>query len=226
MRGMDLISQVTAPRRGMRPGQTLVELRWAARGRGGAARAALLERDARGRYALATTRPALRVANRVSGVLSHRSAAQYWGWAQKAPPPAARGHVSPRPTGRPGPAQGARAALVRPRTGRRARARDVRVRTLVDCMRNLPLRRGRRHREQRRSGPTTSPSRRAADRRDDPGPWSPAHHRGGQRGDGSVRQPVRVRALRPGMLVPGLDVRAAARRHRARDDAQVPTRPR
>lgn len=40
-------------------------------------------RDARGRYALPTAKDGLRVANRMSAVLSHLSAAAYWGWELK-----------------------------------------------------------------------------------------------------------------------------------------------
>lgn len=39
--------------------------------------------DSRGRYALPAAEPALRTANRMHAVLSHRSAAAYWGWEQK-----------------------------------------------------------------------------------------------------------------------------------------------
>lgn len=42
-----------------------------------------LVRDARGRYALPEAHKGVRVANSVAGVLSHRSAAAYWGWEQK-----------------------------------------------------------------------------------------------------------------------------------------------
>src|ERR1700712_1275908 len=82
---MDLISQVTALG-GVCDRATLVRVRSVAEV-DRALRDGVLVRDARGRYALPTTRPSLRTANRVAGVLSHRSAAHYWGWAQKAPPP-------------------------------------------------------------------------------------------------------------------------------------------
>jgi hypothetical protein len=133
---MDLISQVTLLG-GVCDRATLVRLRSAAEV-DKALRTGVLERDARNRYALPTTRPALRVANRIAGVLSHRSAAQYWGWAQKSPPPLPE--------------------VTFPRTRRVDRSLrkvlvphwcelapdDVegsvtnQVRTLVDCMRNLP----------------------------------------------------------------------------------------
>ena len=43
-------------------------------------------RDARGRYALPTAESALRAANRLSAVVSHTSAAAYWGWEMKEAP--------------------------------------------------------------------------------------------------------------------------------------------
>lgn len=81
---MDLISQVTLLG-GVCDRQTLMRLRSTSKV-DAALRDGVLVRDGRGRYTLPTTRPAIRTTNRVSGVLSHRSAAQYWGWAQKAPP--------------------------------------------------------------------------------------------------------------------------------------------
>ncbi len=134
---MDLISQVTLLG-GVCDRRTLVRLR-SAREVDAALRNGTLERDARGRYTLATTRSALRTANRVSGVLSHRSAAHYWGWAQKSPP------ILPDVTF-------PRDRVVDPRLRRillphwsQLHEGDVEgsvtspSRTLVDCMRNLPL---------------------------------------------------------------------------------------
>jgi hypothetical protein len=43
----------------------------------------LLLRDARGRYSLPDAHHGVRIANSIGGVLSHRSAAAYWGWEQK-----------------------------------------------------------------------------------------------------------------------------------------------
>ena len=43
-------------------------------------------RDARGRYALRSADEALRAANRLCAVVSHESAAAYWGWELKRPP--------------------------------------------------------------------------------------------------------------------------------------------
>jgi hypothetical protein len=133
---MDLISQVTLLG-GICDRATLVGLR----GRSevdDALREGVLVRDARGRYALPTTRPALRTANRVSGVLSHRSAAQYWGWAQKTPPPLPE--VTFERTRRVDPSL--RKILVPHwcELGPDDVENGVtsQVRTLVDCMRNLP----------------------------------------------------------------------------------------
>ncbi len=42
--------------------------------------------EARGRYALPTADEALRAANRLTGVVSHRSAAAWWGWELKRQP--------------------------------------------------------------------------------------------------------------------------------------------
>ncbi len=104
-----------------------------------ALRAGTLVRTARGRYALATSREFVRRASAVSGVLSHRSAAQYWGWAQKAVPEKPEVTV-PRQRRL---SAGAR-ELVLPHWSN-LRPEDVEgivtspERTMVDCMRNLPL---------------------------------------------------------------------------------------
>jgi hypothetical protein len=104
-----------------------------------ALREGILVRDARGRYALATTRPALRTANRAAGIISHRSAAALWGWAQKRPPELPdvtfprdrRVHGSLRSVLVPHwsdlPGDDIDGAATTPK------------RTLIDCMRNLPL---------------------------------------------------------------------------------------
>jgi len=51
--------------------------------------AGLIIRDARGRYALPTAEFGRRVANRLTGVMSHTSAAAHWGWEMKLVPPRA-----------------------------------------------------------------------------------------------------------------------------------------
>lgn len=81
---MDLISQVTLMGGACRRQELL-----ALRGRSEvdtALRRGTLVATARGRYALATGPATVRRASAVGGVLSHRSAAQHWGWAQKQPP--------------------------------------------------------------------------------------------------------------------------------------------
>lgn len=134
---MDLISQVTLMG-GACDRASLVELRGRAEV-DAALRNGTLTRTARGRYTLATTREAIQLASAMAGILSHRSAALYWGWGQKAVPalpevtvPRNR-YVTP-----------AERRLIIPHW---ADLSDTDVeglvttarRTLVDCMRNLPL---------------------------------------------------------------------------------------
>jgi hypothetical protein len=77
---MDVVSQVRALG-GATTRTTIVELCGK-----GAVDEALADRrllkDARGRYSLPDTHHGVRVANSIGGVLSHRSAAAYWGWEQ------------------------------------------------------------------------------------------------------------------------------------------------
>lgn len=99
----------------------------------------ILIRTARGRYALSSSHEAVKRASGAAGILSHRSAALHWGWAQKIVP--------------------LRPEVTVPRNRRvTATSRELIVphwadlgpddvtglvttprRTLVDCMRNLPL---------------------------------------------------------------------------------------
>jgi hypothetical protein len=134
---MDLITQVVLLG-GVTDRKTILRLR-SRREVGKALQDGTLVRDGRGRYALPTAQRGVRIANGAAGVLSHRSAAQYWGWSQKSP------------AGLP--------EVTVPRTRRVVRslrriliphwadlpAHDVvkgsvttMRRTLVDCMRNLP----------------------------------------------------------------------------------------
>lgn len=97
-------------------------------------------RDSRGRYSLVDTDEALRTANRVTGVLSHTSAALHWGWKVKEAP--AKPHVTFRRKRRPTPKQ---------RKGVVAHWFDLPVdsvvdgqvttksQTLIDCLRHLPF---------------------------------------------------------------------------------------
>jgi very-short-patch-repair endonuclease len=135
---MDLISQVVLLG-GVTDRKTLIRLR-GVRAVARALRDGTLVSDRRGRYALPTAQHGVRTASSIAGVLSHRSAAQYWGWAQKTP------------DGLP--------EVTVPRNRRVDRAlRKIliphwsdlpidevvkgvvtsQLRTLVDCMRNLPL---------------------------------------------------------------------------------------
>lgn len=134
---MDLISQVTVLG-GVTDRATLVKLRSAAEV-DDALDAGVLLRDARGRYSLATTTAARRTANSVAGVLSHRSAAQCWGWAQKVPDGLPEVTVPRNRKVHPS----LRAVLIPhwsdlPPTDVEAGVTTMR-RTLVDCMRNLPF---------------------------------------------------------------------------------------
>lgn len=93
---------------------------------------------ARGRYALPDTDAAVRTAHALSGVLSHRSAALAWGWAQKQPPQLPEVAV---PANRRLTSEQRRAVRVR----RLALGPDeidgvvtTRRRTLADCLRSLP----------------------------------------------------------------------------------------
>jgi hypothetical protein len=134
---MDLTSQVTLMG-GACDRASLVALR----GRNEVDRAlrdGTLLRTARGRYVVPTSPEFVRRANAFAGVLSHRSAAQYYGWAQKAIPtkPEITVPRSRRLT------VGAR-KLVLPHWSDLP-PEDIdgivtsRERTLIDCMRNLPL---------------------------------------------------------------------------------------
>lgn len=136
-RGVDLVSHVTILGGACRRA-TLVE-RCGRREVDRALRAGMLVRVARGRYALATASQAVRAAAAYGGIVSMRSAAQRHGWGQRRVPdlpdvtfprthhldPAARrmlvphwSHIAPED-------------IVGGTTSVR--------RTLIDCMRNLPL---------------------------------------------------------------------------------------
>ncbi len=134
---MDLISQVVLLG-GACDRASLVKLRGAAEVDAAVENGTLI-RTARGRYALPASRDSVKRASAVAGVLSHRSAALHWGWAQKVVP--------------------VRPDVTVPRNRRiTVAARELVVphwsdlgdddvtgivttprRTLVDCMRNLPL---------------------------------------------------------------------------------------
>jgi very-short-patch-repair endonuclease len=96
-------------------------------------------RDAHGRYALPVADEALRAANRLSGVVSHRSAALHWGWEIKTVPNQPDVTVRRKRHLAKGQADGVELhwADLRPDdvTGM---ATSI-ERTLVDCMRSLPF---------------------------------------------------------------------------------------
>ena len=135
---MDLISQVVLLG-GVTDRTTLVNLRGTAEVRR-ALRDGILVRDGRGRYALPTAQPNLRTASSTVGVLSHRSAAAYWGWAQKTPdglaevtfPRTRRVHQSLRRVLIP------HWSDLPPDDVVKEVVTSMR-RTLVDCLRNLPF---------------------------------------------------------------------------------------
>jgi len=95
--------------------------------------------DARGRYALPEAHDALRVANAVTGVLSHTSAALHWGWEVKSVPE--KPHVTVRRKRR---LSAAQQRLIVPHW-RDLTEHDVRDgvtspwHTLEDCLRDLPF---------------------------------------------------------------------------------------
>lgn len=97
-------------------------------------------RDARGRYALPTADRALRAANRLTGVVSHRSAAAYWGWELKSQPDLPEVTV---PRNRNVPAERREEVDVTWADLRPGEVVDGRVtspaRTVVDCIRFLPF---------------------------------------------------------------------------------------
>ncbi len=105
-----------------------------------AARRGDVVRLARGRYALPTAQDGLRAAMRLTAVLSHRSAAAYWGWELKTQPPVPELTV---PRNRNVPADKRRHVQV---VWANLRPDEVvdgivtsRERTLIDCIRTLPF---------------------------------------------------------------------------------------
>ncbi len=97
-------------------------------------------RLARGRYALPTAQDGLQAAIRLTAVLSHRSAAAYWGWELKTQPPGPEVTV---PRNRNVSAETRRGVKV---TWADLRPDEVvdgivtsRERTVVDCIRTLPF---------------------------------------------------------------------------------------
>jgi very-short-patch-repair endonuclease len=96
-------------------------------------------RDARGRYAVPVAHTALRAANRLSGVVSHRSAALYWGWEVKTVPDLPEVTIKRKRHLAAGQAEGLQlhwADLGPDEVSDNVTSIE---RTLVDCMRSLPF---------------------------------------------------------------------------------------
>jgi very-short-patch-repair endonuclease len=95
--------------------------------------------DARGRYALPAADDARRAAGRLTGVVSHLSAAMAWGWEVKTPP--SRPHVTIPKSRKIEPSRRKGVTLHRANLG----SDDVDdlvtspLRTLLDCLRTLPF---------------------------------------------------------------------------------------
>lgn len=124
---------------GVADAATLRELAGRGRLRRAVARGEVL-RDARGRYALPTADVALRAANRLTAVVSHRSAAAYWGWELKEQPPRPEVTV---PRNRNLPPQrrvgvDVTWATLQPEDVHEGRVTG-RERTVLDCIRHLPF---------------------------------------------------------------------------------------
>lgn len=102
-------------------------------------RAGEIVRDAHGRYALPIADEGVRAANRLSGTVSHRSAALFWGWELKTVPK--EPDVTVRHNRVVDPSR--RKDVVLHRADLRPDEVQGRVtsreRTLVDCLRNLPF---------------------------------------------------------------------------------------
>lgn len=96
-------------------------------------------RDAHGRYALPSVDDALRAANRLSGVVSHRSAALHYGWELKTVPEQPEVTIRRKRHLTKGQADGVTlhwADLSSGQVDGPVTSRDC---TLVDCMRSLPF---------------------------------------------------------------------------------------
>lgn len=96
-------------------------------------------RDGHGRYALPVAAAALRSANRLSGTASHRTAALHWGWEVKTVPDQPDVTVPRKRHLAPGQAAGVALHWADLRPEDKAGSVTSPDRTLVDCMRGLPL---------------------------------------------------------------------------------------
>jgi very-short-patch-repair endonuclease len=96
-------------------------------------------RDAHGRYALPVADDALRAANRLSGFVSHRSAALHWGWELKTVPDRPEVTIRRKRHLTEGQADGVTLHWYDVPPGEVVGHVTSRERTLVDCMRALPF---------------------------------------------------------------------------------------
>ena len=96
-------------------------------------------RDGRGRYALPVVDEALRVANRLDGVVSHRSAALWWGWAQKVPDHDVEITVPRKRKVDPRRREGVSMHWADLDDRHVDGGHTARERTIIDCMRSLPF---------------------------------------------------------------------------------------
>jgi very-short-patch-repair endonuclease len=96
-------------------------------------------RDAHGRYALPIADAGIRAASGLSGTLSHRSAALYWGWELKTVPPEPDVTVRHNRVIDEVRRQGVALHRADLRPDEMVGRVTSRERTLVDCLRNLPF---------------------------------------------------------------------------------------
>ena len=96
-------------------------------------------RDSYGRYALPVADEALRAANRLSGVVSHRSAALHWGWEVKAVPDQPDVTIRRKRHLADGQADGVALHWADLKPDEMADMVTSVDRTLVDCVRSLPF---------------------------------------------------------------------------------------
>lgn len=94
---------------------------------------------ARGRYALPTADEALAAAHRLSGVVSHLSAAQRWGWAVKSPPRQPHVTLPKNRKLRPGQTRGVVVHRAHLTPDDVCDGVTSRARTLLDCLRTEPF---------------------------------------------------------------------------------------
>ncbi len=96
-------------------------------------------RDGRGAYALPTAQEALRAAARLSGVVSHASAAAYWGWKTKHPAPQPSVTVPRKRRVEPARREGIDLHFAELTAAERRDGVTDRGRTIIDCAKTMPF---------------------------------------------------------------------------------------